>query len=440
MTMTKLYKALPEHYHKLAHKSGIIWIGKYPAKTNMKTKWTCHLGHIWDTAYSTISSGCGCPECARNNKRKYFEKDYIEIATRLGFRIIGEIPESTKKKTTWMCRRRHTWDATLARILHGNNCPYCASNGMKLPEDYHKIAKSIGFGWLGPKVQKVSSKTNWLCNHGHEFTTSYDSIRSNRGCPQCAPNRKKNVNDYVLLAAEKGIEMIDDIPESSLHKMAWRCGSGHVWETSFKSIRTSPGNGCPVCSGNTRKTQDDYIYAGREHGIELIGDSPHNTKEKTEWKCKKGHKFFAHYQSIVRGTGCKHCHSEKMRGPNNPNWKGGNADYGDNWIEAREIVRQRDNRLCVICHKKPNYKNHDVHHIVPARVMGNGILWKNSPENLLVLCRKHHRIAEKDYSQSIPELRKILFGKFGYDYRNKPYRMFLSQIQHPQLPHKLHFL
>jgi DEAD/DEAH box helicase domain-containing protein len=82
-------------------------------------------------------------------------------------------------------------------------------------------------------------------------------------------------------------------------------------------------------------------------------------------------------------------------------WYDSLNDYGPNWQEQRERVRQRDGYRCAQCRSpEPPGRQHDVHHLVPFRTFGyvpglnENYLLANRLENLTLLCRSCHRRAE----------------------------------------------
>lgn len=90
--------------------------------------------------------------------------------------------------------------------------------------------------------------------------------------------------------------------------------------------------------------------------------------------------------------------SENKSGENNPNWKGGPTHaFGENWLAVRRRVLERD-VVCQACGEDGNERLLDVHHIVP-RSEFDEVEQSNTMLNLVVLCRRCHKLAEED---SIP--------------------------------------
>jgi RNA-directed DNA polymerase len=81
-------------------------------------------------------------------------------------------------------------------------------------------------------------------------------------------------------------------------------------------------------------------------------------------------------------------------------WTGVSA-YGEDWTSARETARGRMDGQCVIC-GNPTV---EVHHR-KAKANGGG----NGQPNLVLLCRRHHRQAERRNSMVSHQLREITLG------------------------------
>lgn len=121
-----------------------------------------------------------------------------------------------------------------------------------LPDSYHDLAKSRGFTWLGEysDVRDVRTKTTWKCPEGHEWQAAYYKIKAGRGCPVCATKqrsekRRLTPGDYHELATRRGFAWIGEYTYAR-NKTTWRCGKGHQWDAPYYSIKS--GYGCPQCS------------------------------------------------------------------------------------------------------------------------------------------------------------------------------------------------
>lgn len=99
---------------------------------------------------------------------------------------------------------------------------------------------------------------------------------------------------------------------------------------------------------------------------------------------------------------CKGQHMSVHRtGENHPRFTGGRVNYGEGWnYEKKELVRERDNRVCQSCgmttiqHKLWCGRKLNVHHIQKARDFDDAEK-RNSADNLVALCNSCHKEWEK---------------------------------------------
>jgi DEAD/DEAH box helicase domain-containing protein len=82
-------------------------------------------------------------------------------------------------------------------------------------------------------------------------------------------------------------------------------------------------------------------------------------------------------------------------------WRDSINDYGPNWDEQRQRVRERDGYRCTKCGRpEPAGRQHDVHHLVPFRVFGyvpglnDNYHQANRLDNLALVCRTCHQRLE----------------------------------------------
>lgn len=86
--------------------------------------------------------------------------------------------------------------------------------------------------------------------------------------------------------------------------------------------------------------------------------------------------------------------SHNNRGKDHPNWQGGDSyiDYGSNWKPQRRKAKERDDYECQVCGMTKEEQGYalDVHHIVPIESYDDP-KDANRLQNLITLCRGHHR-------------------------------------------------
>jgi hypothetical protein len=193
-----MQKKTEQDYHNLYILYSFEWIGKrLPKSAHHKTTWRCPEGHEWEAPYSRIASGSGCPHCS--NRFPKTEQDYHDLAKSRGLQWIGKrLPKNNKHKTAWRCPKGHEWETMYTVISRGSGCPHCIGNIRHIEQDYHNLAKSRGLQWIGKRSPKSAHhKTTWRCPKGHEWEARYNNIRKGSGCPHClefkGPERIKEV-------------------------------------------------------------------------------------------------------------------------------------------------------------------------------------------------------------------------------------------------------
>jgi hypothetical protein len=236
--------------------------------------------------------------------------DYHTLAAARGFRWLGPPAPNVQTKTGWECPHGHRWQTTYSIIRRGKGCPICAGNLPKTPADYQTLARQRGFAWLGPTVPNIQTKTGWECPQGHHWQAHYNSISQGSGCPFCSGHIPKTPADYRTLAQQRGFRWTGPEAPTTKHKTGWQCPQGHHWQTSYHLIRK--GTGCPVCAWPPHHSRlpsgpDDYQTLAEKHHLRWIGPVVHSVRHQTGWTCQHDHYWWATYTEIKKGLGCPLC-------------------------------------------------------------------------------------------------------------------------------------
>lgn len=160
------------------------------SNTERHRKWKCRCdcGELTEVYQHHLLSGevrsCGC-----RRESKYQQEQYYELAERYGITWIGkELPTNTHSPTLWRCEHGHQFSRSYNSLLSARNiCPECYRlSRVKQEEDYHNLAYSRGFRWLGDKVPpNTLTPTLWSCGAGHKWQARYNAIQRGTGCPEC---------------------------------------------------------------------------------------------------------------------------------------------------------------------------------------------------------------------------------------------------------------
>ena len=236
-----------------------------------------------------------------NDAQRKKPADYHALAASRCFEWIGPEVTNAQTKTGWRCARGHEWQARYSAIKDGEGCPWCNWHSV---EDYHARAAERGFTWLGPVVRTVADRTRWRCHCGHEWETPYSNLR---GCDACWNRRlsermRRPLEDYYRVAEGTGYQWLGPEVKSTATPTFWLCPNGHKWRSSYDSFQK--GRRCSECR---RRSEQDYHNLAAARGFKWVGERGRNNKVPTDWQCASGHVWKASFNNIQKGTGCPQC-------------------------------------------------------------------------------------------------------------------------------------
>jgi len=152
-----------------------------------------------------------------------------------------------------------------------------------------------------------------LCEKGHQWTTTPDSIYKNNWCPECAGNKKGTTEEYQKIGAKFQCELLNGYVNAKT-LLQYKCPKGHTFKKNpywlkkdFEEIEIL----CPEC-----KT---YLYAKkfqkfvRNKRGQIL--TPYKGRFKPiKIKCEHEHEWETTPGATYQGRWCKTCANE-----NNPN-------------------------------------------------------------------------------------------------------------------------
>ena len=121
-----------------------------------------------------------------------------------------------------------------------------------------------------------------------------------------APRLTRQESDYHTLATQRAKEWVGPtLPATTHDKTIWECAEGHIWQATYASLEHAD-SGCPHCARVVALTPDQFRKIAADRGIEWLGGVV-SSREKTRWRCPKGHEWEAQYGNIRNGKGCPEC-------------------------------------------------------------------------------------------------------------------------------------
>lgn len=164
-------------------------------------------------------------------------------------------------KLKWECREHHEWEAKPNSIKNGSWCPYCAGNVSFTIENMRDIAKQRGGECLSDEYINIDTKLRWRCGNGHIWETTPYCIKNREfWCPKCAGKQKLTIEEMHQLAEERRGKCLSEEYIDGYEKLKWQCEMGHFWEASPMHIKK--GSWCPICSSNVSERICRGIFEG----------------------------------------------------------------------------------------------------------------------------------------------------------------------------------
>lgn len=143
----------------------------------------------------------------------------------------------------------------------------------------------------------------------HIWSPAPTNVLRGHGCPQCAGNQKKSHEEYVSeLKNINNLIIPIDMYKNADTKIKHKClVCEYEWDIAPATILK--GHGCPFCSGNKKKTHDEYVYELSMLNPDIVVNGIYvNSATEIEHMCIKcGCVWSAKPNNILNGKGCPGC-------------------------------------------------------------------------------------------------------------------------------------
>jgi len=257
------------------------------------------------------------PEEVYHSRSKLIEL-MNDIAEGHGGKCLSNSYVNMNTKLLWECSKGHQWEAVPSSIRQGVWCPQCgykkvADAQRESIEDMQKLALNKSGECLSAEYINSQLPLRWQCNKGHIWNAIPHSVKKGHWCPICAKSgsaAKKSIEEFKLLAKQRGGECLSDEYLGIFEKLKWKCKEGHEWEVAPKSVQD--GRWCPKCGrikvGNQfRKSIADMQDLANKNGGVCLSAVYQNIATKLKWRCKDGHEWEASPDGIQQGSWCPKC-------------------------------------------------------------------------------------------------------------------------------------
>lgn len=198
-----------------------------------------------------------------------------------GIQYRAELPYSSKTERyqNYVCLKNgHSFEADRARMVLGKlGCPHCVGDkGHRSPIRYLAEVENLNKGWKVLEPYKGTSiKIKHECPKGHIREMWPKSVLSGSNCVVCSGNAKKTTEEYEKELFDKGLGFtVCEEYKNSMTKIKHQClECDNVWEVKPHDILH--GSGCPKCA----KTGFNPYKPAKIYYVELT-----NKENTTFWK------------------------------------------------------------------------------------------------------------------------------------------------------------
>lgn len=293
--------------------------------------------HYWETPYSVIARGDGCPYCCTPTKsicekpdcghciKKSFVSSPARYLSKLTDAELRKISLSSTKKGIFYCDKcPHSWETSYASITAGTRCKYCANNilcGKKecdiclkksfLSSPFRHLSKKSDDELRIITLYCTRLKDTFYCDKcPHSWKTTYAHISSGNNCPYCDTRTPKLcgkmecdfcVKKSFLMSPNRNMCTLSDEKLCGISICAGKKGPfkclkcKHQWKAVFQDVHK--GRGCPICVLKTQALVYDFLKENYDCDVE--------NEKKFEW-CKKSRFDIVIKKFIVEIDGPQH--------------------------------------------------------------------------------------------------------------------------------------
>ena len=185
-------------------------------------------------------------------------------------------------------------------------------------DEARNYAASNGGECLSEVYLGAHKNLEWRCANRHEWSSTFiNTVYSKSWCRVCCGKATLTLLEAQNYATERGGKCLSAIYVNNHTPLTWRCAKGHEWEAPLVTRSTS--SWCPQCSYSQRGMARTLLHLDiadpLSHAAKLaafykghcLSKTYKDAATKLEWKCSRGHRWFAPLRGVHNGRWCKRC-------------------------------------------------------------------------------------------------------------------------------------
>jgi hypothetical protein len=252
-------------------------------------------------------------------KQPHSIETYKQIAIDREGKCLSDIYVNSQTKLKWECKNGHVWEAIPSAVKRGQWCKKCSDNerAERLRREGFEEAIKYALSKKGKCISDtyINSHTplKWECEKGHQWKTSFSSMKSgNTWCPHCSNRAKLTIELMREIAANKNGRCLSEKYINVDTKLLWVCEFGHKWESIPYLIKN--GSWCPTCASLERANKqrsniNEIQKLASKRGGKCLSTEYINAQKPLLWECNNGHQWKTSANNVQQGKWCPKCSS-----------------------------------------------------------------------------------------------------------------------------------
>lgn len=206
----------------------------------------CADGHHFQLSIVVLRRGGWCQACHYARMTVHSIDEARALAAQHGGLCLSTSYEHSRAKLRWRCTAGHEWLAPIESVLRGDWCQSCHFESIKpAHEDIDRAAIERGGRCLSAYVDKETPLA-WQCAEGHTWSAPWFRVSKGQWCHLCAVKaRTRTIEQMHELAKSRGGQCLSTEYKGPHGKLEWVCEKGHAWHASVNSVWR--GSWCAVC-------------------------------------------------------------------------------------------------------------------------------------------------------------------------------------------------
>jgi hypothetical protein len=229
-----------------------------------------------------------------------------------GYTLLTKEYENQKQKLEYICPNGHKRHTTWKSWKKGSRCLVCKNQSTKPSIDVLRIRfEEEGYILLPQEYKNNKTKLDYICPNGHNNSITWADWNSGGyRCPDCANNKKLDIERVILDFNSEGYTFISGEYTNNVSVLIVKCTRGHEFETS--RVKWTAGNRCPICYFERINIQ--FVKESFEdENYKLLSNEYIDAHSKLKYICSNGHEHEISWAAWQQGERCYHCRNLKHR-------------------------------------------------------------------------------------------------------------------------------